>query len=133
MPLLRQYLSGVPAKHVFIGMGVNDCAVTYRYGSKTRAADYAALINELIAEYPAVTFYFCSVGPADGETYGSVSIPSLNRESERFNEEMRTLCQAVYIDCGEYLKREGFQTTDGIHYNTETYRRWLNYVLSCVE
>lgn len=133
LPRLKEALENQHVRNVFIAMGVNDCASSYRYSSKTKAADYSARINELVEEYPAVRFYVCSVGPCDGESYGAVDIASLNQEIHRFNEEMQSLSRAAYIDCGEYLERDGFQTTDGIHYNSATYRKWLAYVLSQVE
>ena len=88
--------------------------------------------SEGIAVYgawPAVRFVFCSVGPCKGETYGATTVAAFNAEIHRFNEEMKTLCDASYLDSGEYLERTGFNSGDGIHYDKATYERWYHYVL----
>ena len=130
IPALKAKIEEETVIKVFINMGVNDCAATYKQDYGTRAAAYSELINALIDEYPEIRFFFCSVGPSNGEWYNTVEIAKLNEEVNRFNEEMAALCRAAYIDSGEYLKRTGFATLDGIHYNIPTYQRWYEYVLS---
>ena len=130
IPALKAKIEEETVVKVFINMGVNDCAATYKQDYGTRAAAYSELINALIDEYPEIRFFFCSVGPSNGEWYNTVEIAKLNEEVIRFNEEMAALCRAAYIDSGEYLKRTGFATLDGIHYNIPTYQRWYEYVLS---
>ena len=130
VPQLKALLAEENVSAVYIWMGVNDCASTYRYAPATKAADYSAVINELTDTYPNVRFFFCSVGPSDGEKYFAIEISRLNEEVDRFNAEMAEMCRAAYIACGEYLQQTGFSTQDGIHYTLSTYQRWYDYVRS---
>ena len=120
VPQLKALLAEENVSAVYIWMGVNDCASTYRYAPATKAADYSAVINELTDTYPNVRFFFCSVGPSDGEKYFAIEISRLNEEVDRFNAEMAEMCRAAYIACGEYLQQTGFSTQDGIHYTLST-------------
>ena len=130
IPKLKERIAAENVTKVYINMGVNDCAATYKQDRGTRAEAYSNLINALVDEYPEIRFFFCSVGPSNGEWYNTVEIAKLNEEVDLFNAEMAELCRATYIDSGEYLKRSGFATSDGIHYNIPTYQRWYEYVLS---
>ena len=131
IPAIKDLLNrGVPIKKVYLNLGVNDCAYTYREGQRFLAGDYALRYNELAAAYPNVQFYFVSVGPGSGEYYGAVEIPKMNVEVESFNYYLRTNCPTLrYIDSGEELTLNGFHSADGIHYDRATYQRMYQYIL----
>jgi len=125
----RALLATEKVSKVYINLGVNDCAGSYRVEGAYPAGSYSALINQLIATYPDIQFYFISVGPSDGETYFGVDIASLNTEVEGFNQAMRLYCDAIYLDAGEYLQTTGFVTMDGIHYDRATCQKLYDYIL----
>ncbi len=129
VPELEKKIAAGGVTRVYINMGVNDCYVSHRYSPNTMASSYAETINRLVAAYPDVRFYFCSVGPCTGETYGPTTIAAFNAEIRRFNAEMKEKCLAGYVDSGEYLEKTGVQSNDGIHYDKATYQRWIDYVM----
>ena len=127
VPTLESYLQAGGVGSVYINLGVNDCAGSYGNPSYNAAYDYASIINGLIDKYPHVRFYFMSVGIGRGDYYFSVHIPSMNNEVHAFNSIMQSSCRAVYIDTGEMIERDGFETADGIHYSASTYQRIYDY------
>lgn len=130
VPDLKVYLDTGNATKVYINMGVNDCAVYYNNTSRYPVNDYINTINELVMAYPEIEFFFISVGPSSGDYYGNVSISGLNAYVDGFNNAMKQNCLATYIDCAEFLMQDGFTTTDGIHYNRDTYNKIYYYVLN---
>ena len=99
-------------------MGVNDL---YHPDS------YISYINEKSASWKSkgATTYFVSVNPTDG------SYSNLNSDIDTFNQKLRSgLTNAKYIDTNTYLKQNGYSTTDGLHYTSDTYRKIYNYIKS---
>ena len=122
-PYLESMLASGNIGAVLIDLGVNDCAASVDYPDQFRAYDYAARINELIARYPEVLFVFYSVGPCSG------GYARLNGEINRFNDVMQYECHAWYVDTARFLQTEGFNSTDGLHYDRDTCTRIYNFVI----
>lgn len=103
---------------VVILMGVNDL---YHPDS------YISYINEKSSSWKSkgATTYFVSVNPTDG------SYSNLNSDIDTFNQKLKSgLTNARYIDTNSYLKQNGYSTTDGLHYTSDTYRKIYNYIKS---
>lgn len=101
---------------VIILMGVNDLYNVHNYISyiNSKAQEW----NQLGA-----TTYFVSVGPIQNDPYIS------NNDIEDFNSTIQNGLSSVhYIDIYSRLINEGFQTMDGIHYTTETYKYIYNLI-----
>lgn len=96
-----------------INLGVNDLRYAWKY-----AMAYRDLLKSkhLVIE---------SVNPMDY----SVAPPSSQKEIEAFNERMKMIDGVEYLDTYQSLMKNGFSTTDGVHYTTETY----TYIYSCIE
>ena len=123
---------------VYINMGVNDCA-NATAGGTLHINDYIEDINNLIKEYPDTEFYYISVNPVDGNypsSYakgGYIDKDKLNNEIEEFNNQIKSSCNATYIDTSTYLKDTGFKTSDGIHFTSATNKEIYNYSINFVE
>lgn len=129
VPQLELYLGEGIVSKVYINMGVNDCAVAYRSDSEFPSEKYVRKINDLVLMYPGVDFYFYSVGPSGAGFYGNVDLYALNQYVDGFNFTLENFCGATYIPCAEYLKEDGYTTTDGIHYDKATCQKIYDFVV----
>lgn len=105
---------------VIILMGVNDLY---------QPDNYISYINEKSSSWSSkgAHTYFVSVNPTDG------SHSQLNSDIDSFNQKLKNgLSNVNYIDTNSYLKSNGFSTTDGLHYTTDTYNKIYNYIKSHV-
>lgn len=96
-----------------INLGVNDLQYAWKY-----SMTYRELLKSknLVIE---------SVNPMDY----SVSPPSSQKDIEAFNERMKMIEGVAYLDTYQLLMKNGFSTTDGVHYTAETY----SYIYKCIE
>lgn len=99
---------------VIFNLGVNDLG---------NAAKYVDYINNLQAEFPNITIYYMSVNPVEQTTVSNESI-------DAFNETISNGITATYLDTNTYLQKNGFSTTDGLHYSKDTYITIYDYVLN---
>ena len=103
---------------VIILMGVNDLY---------RSDGYISYINEKASTWASKVAYtyFVSVNPTEG------SYNHLNSDIYSFNQKLKGgLSNVTYIDTNSYLKSNGFSTTDGLHYTSDTYNKIYNYIKS---
>ena len=129
VPQLEALIAEKTVSAVYVHMGINDCAATYKTAEENRSARYSRDINSLISRYPQIRFFFLSVGPGEGETYFSTDIPKMNAEANAFNAGMKARCLADYVPVAEFLKSDGFKTMDGMHYDAATCKKIYAYVL----
>ncbi len=129
VPQLEALIAEKTVSAVYVHMGINDCAATYKTAEENRSARYSRDINSLISRYPQIRFFFLSVGPGEGETYFSTDIPKMNAEADAFNAGMKARCLADYVPVAEFLKSDGFKTMDGMHYDAATCKKIYAYVL----
>ncbi len=133
IPQLEALIAEKTVSAVYVNMGINDCAATYKTAEENRSARYSRDINSLISRYPQIRFFFLSAGPGEGETYFSTDIPKMNAEADEFNAGMKARCLADYVPVAEYLKSSGFTTMDGMHYDAATCKKIYAYVLRMTE
>ena len=118
---------------IVILMGVNNvCWDGCTDNSADKAAQmYLDYINSNASTWKknGSSLYFVSVNPCDGAKY-----EKMNPTIVRFNEQMKSgLDSSVgYIDTHSYLINNGYQTTDGLHYDKETYDKIYDYIKSKV-
>ena len=117
---------------VVIMLGFNDCVYSCVWNSfdiNIVADNYIKSINELIEQYPAFNFYFCSVNPItagypfDDYSTGIIPLSLLDNKINYFNTKLKESCNATYIDSYSYFTSTAFETYDGVRYsmNTNTY------------
>ena len=107
-----------------INMGVNDLY---------NANNYVTYINDLAKNYKG-DIYFLSVNPVDEAKSSSYGYKVSNKDIESFNKTLKNgLKNVTYIDSYNYLKQNGYDTADGIHYTQKTYEKIYNYINSQVK
>lgn len=98
--------------NVVIMMGVNDCGYN--------ASAYVDYLNDLSAkaEDKGANLYFVSVNPTSG------SYSNLNTSIDNFNATIKEGINSniKYIDTNSVLKENGFNSGDGLHYDSSTYQ-----------
>lgn len=98
--------------NVVIMMGANDCGYN--------ASAYVDYLNDLSTkvEEKGANLYFVSVNPTSG------SYSNLNTSIDSFNETVKNGINSniKYIDTNSVLKENGFNSGDGLHYDSSTYQ-----------
>lgn len=119
MPAAEKYMSSGTA--VVILMGVNDTYNSDGYISylKSNASTWTG---------KGAKIYYAAVGPCDGGR------KELNTKIQNFNSKLESnLPSGVkWIDLYSYLNSKGFKTSDGVHYDSDTYNKIYNYIKSTV-
>lgn len=104
--------------NVVVMMGVNDC----QYNGNA----YVSYLNDLSkkAEEKGANLYFVSVNPTSG------GYSNLNSTIDSFNQTVKNGINSnvKYIDSNSYLKANGFNSSDGLHYDAGTYEKLYSYI-----
>lgn len=110
---------------LIIGLGVNDN--TYNVDK------YLNTLSNM-ADTMDCQIYYMLVNPVEEakEQYNGYNV--LNENIEIFNNRMRNeLDERIgIIDTNSYLKEEGFETMDGLHYTDDTYTRIYYFIKSSI-
>lgn len=96
-----------------------------------RADDYIARLNTLAEQYLDKIFVYVNVGPV----VDSVSDGISNENVESFNDKMANGLSDnwIILDQYQYLKSNGFDSTNGIHYSTSDYAKILAWIINSVK
>lgn len=102
-----------------INMGVNDLY---------NANSYVEYINKIAKNYKG-DIYYLSVNPVEESKAANNGYSIKNSNIEKFNSTLKSgLKNVTYLDSYNYLKNNGFSTTDGIHYDKKTYQKIYSYI-----
>ena len=110
-----------------INMGIND--LVGNADASSVANNYFALYSDLASSTPQKTIYIMSVNPVDDGVSVSQS------KVEAFNDTMEELIANSNLSNLEYIDAYNnvtFVTTDGLHYNANTYRALYQYITRVV-
>lgn len=103
---LKDVMNVYKKEPVAFMLGVNDTE---------NIDNYLRVYRELKEEYPQRSFYYVSVNPVTDEC------EALTEEDiAQFNSILEEVFPDGYLDSFSYLKKEGFETVDGLHYKWET-------------
>ena len=123
--------------HVVFNLGVND--LSSLDNPKVLADDYFEVYNEIISNYSDVEFYFLSVNPIDEDVINErfSSNKRTNEKIEKFNAEIYYNMNRMTKDnvnyCDSY-NRLDFNLPDGLHYDSETDQKIIDYIArDCVK
>lgn len=102
---------------IIINFGVNDLG---------NAEKYIELINKMATETKS-DIYFLTVNPVDEEKEASHGYKVKNSDIDSFNKKLKDglSSKVTIIDSNSILKKEGFDTVDGVHYDNNTYKKIL--------
>lgn len=100
-------------KNIVIGFGINDLH---------NIDKYIEFVNKNIYKG---TVYFLTVNPVDENLYYKIT----NKEIDDFNYKLKKNAKNYkVIDTNNYLGKYGFKTSDGVHYDYETYQLIYDYI-----
>ena len=105
---------------IFIWMGINGLEGTDAYANK-----YISYIDKKAEEWAkkGATTYFVSIGPVNETIETQYGYSTKNSDIEYFNKAVKQgLKKAEFIDIYSNMKSNGFGTSDGLHYNVDTYK-----------
>lgn len=124
-PLLKKYLNANPNVKVVLALGVNDLG---------NIQSYLTYYRGLIKKYPKTEFYILSVNPVDEAKEAIYGYYVKNARITSFNKKLRSAFGAsAYINSYSYLKAEGVDTVDGLHYTVEVYRKLYDYIVNAIK
>lgn len=104
---------------VILSLGVNDLQ---------NIDDYISFYDELIKKYSSNKFYILSVNPVDESKTSSNGYSVTNKDIDNFNDKIKAKFVDNYIDTNNGIST--FDTDDGVHYNSETYKKINDYVVN---
>ncbi len=129
-----QALEKTDANKVYIMLGANGLAFL---GAEETVKYYSIFIDELLKTKPNAIIYVQSIFPIHEEKFSQRYKGNLtNKVIDETNELLMKMCEEkeiYYINPGEVFKDEngGLMsdvTPDGLHFNSEYYTKWMDYL-----
>lgn len=118
----KKYTTPLP-KAIIFNFGVNDLKNKNQYISYLKELA-PKLINQ------NCTLYYMSVNPVDNTIINNIRP---DKDITSFNDAIQQkLTNYTYINSHDYLLKTGFKTSDGLHYNSLTYRKIFDYAIEQV-
>ena len=117
-----------PDLPVVLNLGVND---------PLEIDDYIVTYWDCIREHPDTDFYIMSVNPIDeeflleSETAVEEVLDTINNLNiAKLNIALKEEFASRYLDCAAWLKENGFDTVDGLHFSTSTYLKVHDFAVN---
>lgn len=124
-PQLKKLLKQNPDVTVILAFGVNDLG---------NLQSYISYYKTLIKKYPKTRFYVEAVNPVNESIERANGYSVKNAQIVSFNKAMRTAVgKSRFINTYAYLKKNGFQTSDGVHYTSDVYRKLYNFIIGKIK
>ena len=128
LPSLDVMLKAYPDSIVVLQLGNNDVKRSMSDRKlKSVCRKYVKTYRQLIKKYSKTAFYIMDVLPS-----GNGEPKKKNQKRETFNHAIAKAFPKQSIGGYDYLTKKGFTTTDGIHYDSKTYRKLYSYILKKV-
>lgn len=130
---IKNILNAHPNSYVVINMGTNSSL------QESDASNFATLYNSLSKDYPNSKFVAVSVTQIDhtlAKNNGYYSNININSNSVKlFNTYLKNKLDTKIMYCDVYSKMENYDyvATDGVHYNTDTYKFIYNEIQNCLK
>jgi hypothetical protein len=108
---------------LIVGLGVNDYASNYK--------NYIKVMNEL-ADTLDCKVYYMLINPVDEDKEALYGYSATNEMIDKYNALIKAgfNSKVGVIDTNTYLKEDGFYTSDGLHYDDNTYKKVYNFLKS---
>ena len=128
LPSLNIMLKAYPDSIVVFQIGNNDLEKNMSEKKlKSLYKTYIKFYRQLIKTYSKTSFYIMDVLPS-----GKGVKRKKNQKRETFNEAIAKAFPKNAIGGFDYLMKSGFSTTDGVHFDSKTYRKLYSYILKKV-
>ncbi len=109
-------------KNIVVNLGVNDLGNVDNYIKK-----YKELAN---GDWKNSNIFLLSVNPTKGK------YDNLNSNITKFNDKLKSFAKeksnVIYCDSYNFLKNNGFGSSDGLHYNEETSKIIYSQIKKCI-
>ncbi len=122
IPTLKTKLKTNKTYNIYINLGVNDFGNINSYISKYK---------ELTKKYKNHNVVIVSVNPINDSVASSNGYMARNSQVAYFNSELKKTKGIKYCDTYTKLLNSSWKTTDGIHYETNTYKTIYNEMKKC--
>ena len=119
-PTLKNYLKANPNVKVVLALGVNDLG---------NIQSYISYYRSLIKAFPKTKFYVLSVNPVDQKKEARYGYSIKNSSITSFNKKLYVAFRSSFINSYNYMKKNGFETRDGLHYTAEVYKDLYDYII----
>jgi len=128
---ILQGITQKPYGKIYIELGINEIG----YDKDTFISQYGKMLDQIISAQPNCTIYVMGLTPVSQTKSASGDTFSMDRVKD-FNTSLRQLAAdkgCYYMDLVAALSDEtGYlpasETTDGIHFSANIYKKWLEYV-----
>lgn len=114
---LRTALENDPSRKVIINLGIND---------PENMEVYLDFYHNLSSEFSDTPFYFMSVNPLGKDADFDIVNDEIIKD---FNASLKDEFPENFLDCYSYLKENGFETVDELHYTENTYKDIHRFVV----
>ena len=111
LELLKGKMEEYPEADVVFGFGVNDL---------DNIGAYIGFYRQMIDAYPDRRLWLLSVNPVNEQIERAHGYTVTNASICAFNEQLKAALPERYLDCYSYLMEYGFNTADGVHYDSTT-------------
>lgn len=128
---IKSKLDSNANQNVIINMGTNDLT------SSNIASSYVALYKSLSNTYKDSNFIILSVTPIEdskNSAYTSINnnlVIDFNKKLKEELDKNSSNSRLKYCNIYEKLEKNGYSTTDGIHYDNDTYKKIYQYIKEC--
>lgn len=124
IPELKKVLKSNPKSNIVINMGTNDL---------NNASKYAAAYNNLAKQYPNSKVIAVSVTKIDDSLARNYGYTVYNSNVVSFNTKLKSLLNSNVKYCDVYSKTKNtISTTDGIHYDSDSYNKIYQAIKNCL-
>lgn len=114
---IKRYLDSNPNMKVVFLYGVNDISNINNYIKKYK---------ELEGEYDKNRIWYVSVNPIKGQQNVT------NEQIQEFNKKLKEHAGSRYIDTYNMLIKDGFESSDGLHYDNDTNTKIYNFIINTI-
>ena len=128
---IKSKLDSNANQNVIINMGTNDLT------SSNIASSYVSLYKSLSNTYKDSNFIILSVTPIEdskNSAYTSINnnlVIDFNKKLKEELDKNSSNSRLKYCNIYEKLEKNGYSTTDGIHYDNDTYKKIYQYIKEC--
>lgn len=121
--MMEQAIKENPGLPVVLNFGVND---------PDQISQYQNAYTYMMELFPDTDFYFLSVNPVEEDKMEEMelNVELINNETvSLLNKAVQSSWPEKYIDSWTMLRKNGFETVDGIHYTEECYLTIHDFVV----
>lgn len=127
---LKAKLDADPKQNIIINLGTNDME------NSNTASSYAKIYKSLSSKYKDTNFIILSITQVEDSKnteYSNINNAEVIEFNKKLKEEVEKISNSHVMYCNIYdkLEKGGYSTFDGLHYDSDTYKRIYQYIKEC--